>query len=366
MIALFYVKIKSMPHREKFVHLHIHSEYSLLDGACRISDLLERAKELRLPALALTDHGYMYAAIKFYVQAKEVGIKPILGCEFYVAPRTRFDKETKEDRSPFHLTVLAKNQVGYKNLLKLATLASLEGFYSRPRIDRQLLEKYREGLVVLSGCPEGEVPTLLLQGKIEEAQKAAQWHRELFGDDYYLEIMDLGLPEFKNLCLLMSELSKKTGIPLVATNDVHCVRREDAYAQDVMLAIQTNSYLDDEKRLRFNTDQFYLKSGAEMAELFSDLPEAIKNTHEIAEKCNLELEIGVLHLPHFTVPGGQTPETFLEKLVWEGIKQKYGALLPPEIIDRVKYELYTIEKMGYAAYFLIVQDFINWAKDQGI
>jgi len=355
-----------MPYRDRFIHLHVHTEFSLLDGACRISELLGRAKELKMPALAITDHGYMYAAINFYFQAKEAGIKPLIGCELYVAPRSRFHKETKEDRSPYHLTVLAKNLQGYKNLVKLVTLASLEGFYSRPRVDRELLEKYREGLVVLSGCPEGEVPTLLLQGKIKEAEEAAGWHREVFGEDYYLEIMDLDLPSFKDLRPLLKELSVKTNTPIVATNDVHCVKKEDAYAQDVLLAIQTNSYLDDEKRLKFNTEEFYLKSGAEMAELFKDLPEAIKITHEIAEKCQLDLETGVLHLPHFPVPEGETPETYLEKLVWEGIKKKYGTLLPPEVIDRVKYELYTIEKMGYAAYFLIVQDFINWAKGQGI
>lgn len=355
-----------MPHRDHFVHLHTHTEYSLLDGACRLPDLFKRAKELGMAALALTDHGHMYAVIDFYRMAKEAGIKPLIGCELYVAPRSRFDKETKEDRSPYHLTVLAKDLTGYKNLIKLASLASLEGFYSRPRVDRELLEKYHAGLVVLSGCPQGEVPILLLQGNIEKAKEAALWHRNVFGDDYYLEIMDLGLADFGEVPPRLISLSSETGIPLVATNDVHCVRREDAYAQDVLLCIQTNAFLDDPKRLKFNTEEFYLKSGAEMAELFKDAPEALKNTAEVAEKCNLEIETGVLHLPHFPVPQEETPESFLEKMVWEGIKKKYGTLLPPETIDRVKYELYTIEKMEYAPYFLIVQDFINWAKTHGI
>lgn len=355
-----------MPHRDKFIHLHTHTEYSLLDGACRIPDLLKRAKELGMHALAITDHGNMYAAIDFYLQAKEIGIKPIIGCEMYVAPRTRFDKETKEDRSPYHLTLLAKDLLGYKNLIKLVSLASLEGFYSRPRVDRELLGKYHEGLAALSGCCGGQVSKLLLEDKKDKARETAQWYREIFGNDYYLEIMDLGLPEFKTLRPKLIELSRETGIPLVATNDVHCVNREDAYAQDVLLCIQTNSFLDDEKRLKFNTQEFYLRSGAEMAQLFSDIPESLKNTFEIAEKCNLELETGVLHLPNFPVPEEETPESYLEKIVWEGIKKKYGNLLPPETIDRVKYELYTIEKMGYAPYFLIVQDFINWAKSKGI
>ena len=317
-------------------------------------------------SLAVTDHGNMYAVVDFYLQAKEFGIKPLVGCELYVAPRSRFDKETKEDRSPYHLTVLAKDKTGYKNLLKLVSLASLEGFYSRPRVDRELLEKYHAGLVVLSGCPKGEVPTLLLEGREQKAEEAVNWHREIFGEDYYLEIMDLNLPDFKELRPKLTEFSRRVNIPLVATNDIHCVRREDAYSQDVLLCIQTNAFLDDEKRLKFNTEEFYLKSGTEMAELFSDIPEALKTTFEIAEKCNLELETGVLHLPNFVVPEGETPESYLEKLAWEGIKKKYGTLLPPETIDRVKYELYTIEKMGYAPYFLIVQDFINWAKEHGI
>jgi len=364
-----------MPHKGKFVHLHAHSEYSLLDGAARIPDLVKAAKDRGMPALALTDHGNMYAAVKFYTAAREAGIKPILGCEMYVAPRTRFDKETKEDRSPWHLTVLAKNSDGYRNLIKLVSLASLEGFYSRPRIDRELLERHRQGLIVLSGCPKGEVPSLIMAGKYAEAKKTAGWYREVFGPDYYIEIQDLGLPEFKKYNPLLIKLAGEVGARLVATDDVHYVRREDAFSQDVLLCVQTGAFLDDVKRIKLESQEFYLKSPDEMMELFADVPEAIQSTLEIAEKCDLEMEIGALHLPHFPVPSGETPDTYLEKLVWEGVKRKYGdpqgdgpgkTLLPPEIIDRIKYELYTIEKMGYAPYFLIVQDFINFARSRGI
>ncbi|MBN2057627.1 MAG: DNA polymerase III subunit alpha [Candidatus Saganbacteria bacterium] len=367
-----------MPHRDKFVHLHCHSEYSLLDGAGRIPDLIKAAKEHGMPALALTDHGNMYAAVNFFQQAKTAGIKPILGCEMYIAPRTRFDKETKEDRSPHHLTVLASNEAGYRNLLKLVTLASTEGFYSRPRIDRELLEKYYQGLIVLSGCPKGEIPGLIMAGKLEQAREVAAWYQALLGDDYYIELQDLRLPQFELLVPELVHLAKDLSIKTVATNDVHYVRREDAYAQDVLICVQTGAFLEEKDRMKLETEEFYLKSAAEMAALFPDQPEALRHTLEIAEKCRFELETGKLHLPHFPVPQGETADTYLENLVWDGVKEKYAiasnkengsdvqSLLPPEIIDRVKYELYTIEKMGYAAYFLIVQDFINYAKKQGI
>jgi DNA polymerase-3 subunit alpha len=355
-----------MPHRNKFVHLHVHTEYSLLDGACRVTDLIDRAKELGMPALAVTDHGNMYAAVQFYLAAKQAGIKPIIGCEMYLAPRSRHDKETKEDRSPNHLTLLVKNETGYKNLIKLASIASIEGFYSRARIDRELLEKYHEGLIAMSGCAEGEIGRALRQGNEAKALTALKFYQKLWGDDFYLEVMDLGLDEFKELKPQLIAFARANKVAMVATNDVHCVKKEDIYLQDVLVCIQTNSFLDDDKRLKFNTDDFYLKSYEEMAERFGDIPEALANTLVVADKCNFELETGVLHLPNFDVPAGETPDSFLEKQVWDGIKAKYGTLLPPEVIDRVKYELYTIEKMGYASYFLIVSDFINWAKAQGI
>ncbi|OGB87474.1 DNA polymerase III subunit alpha [candidate division WOR-1 bacterium RIFCSPLOWO2_02_FULL_46_20] len=361
-----------MPHKQNFVHLHCHSEFSLLDGAVRVADLVDGAKKLGMPAVALTDHGNMYAAIKFFQKAKKAGIKPIIGCEMYMAQRTRFDKETKEDRSPYHLTVLAKTLDGYKSLLKLVSLASIDGFYAKPRIDRELLRKHKEGLIVLSGCPKGEFPSLIVAGNRAEAVKTAGWYKELFGDDYYIEIQDLSLPEFTKFNPQLVQLAKDLNIKLVATNDVHYATREDAYAQDVLLCIQTGSFLEETKRMKLKSEEFYLKSPAEMAALFVDVPSAIQNSLEIAEKCDVEIEIGKLHLPNFSVPSGKTPDTYLEELVWARIKEKYGVaetekmLLPPEIIDRVKYELYTIEKMGYAAYFLIVQDFINYAKSRGI
>lgn len=346
----------------------------MLDGACRIADLLAKAKEYGQSAIAVTDHGNMYAAIEFYLAAKELGIKPIIGCELYVAPRTRFDKETKEDRSPFHLTALAKNEAGYKKLIKMVSLASIEGFYSRPRIDKELLKQYAGDLVLMSGCAGGEIARLIRAGHYDEAKKAALWYKELAGEDFYLEIMELGLPELAALNPELIRLSKETGIKLVATNDVHCVNKEDVYYQDILLCIQTNAFHADANRFKMETREFYYKSPDEMIELFKETPEAIRSTVEIAEKCNLEIEIGKLHLPDFSVPEGDTPDTFMEKLVWEGVKKRYHetlspegkVLLPPEIIDRVKYELYVIEKMGYAAYFLIVQDFINWAKSNGI
>ncbi|OGC23964.1 DNA polymerase III subunit alpha [candidate division WOR-1 bacterium RIFOXYB2_FULL_42_35] len=376
-----------MPHQGKFVHLHCHSEFSLLDGAARISDLIQTTKDLGMQAVALTDHGNMHATINFYSTAKAEKIKPILGCEMYLAPRTRFDKETKEDRSPNHLTVLAANADGYKNLTQLVSLASLEGFYSKPRIDRELLEKHRRGLVVLSGCVKGEIPSLLMQDKVKEAREVAAWYKELLGDNFYLEMQELDIPEFRGLNPQLVKLSQELGIKLVATNDIHYVRKSDAYAQDVLLCIQTAAFVDDTKRLKLSSEEFYLKSPEEMIALFSKTPEAIKNTLEVAEKCNVDLELGKLHLPDFPVPEKETPDTFLEQLVWQGVKEKYGVLdlndsdsksgsqevgksekilLPPEIIDRVKYELYTIEKMDYAAYFLIVADFINFAKKNDI
>lgn len=359
-----------MPHQ--FVHLHTHSEFSLLDGMSRIEDLARRTKELGMKSLALTDHGNMYAAVKFYTAAREHGIKPILGCEVYQAPRGRLDKETREDRSPYHLTLLAKDLQGYRNLLKLVSLASLEGFYQKPRIDKEVLMKYRKGLVVLSGCPAGEIPQLILKGKRDQAAQTAGQFRELFGDDYYLEVQDLGLPEQKTINQELIKIGRDLNLKVVATNDSHYINREDAFGQDVLLCIGTGSTLDDEKRLHFNTNEFYLKSSAEMRKVFSDYEEAVINTVEVAEKCNMELEIGQLHLPNFTVPNGQTPDAYLEEKVWEGIRRKYGKevegkiLLPPEINDRVKYELMTIEKMAYAPYFLIVQDFIDFAKSKGI
>ncbi|MCX5751620.1 MAG: DNA polymerase III subunit alpha [Candidatus Saganbacteria bacterium] len=363
-----------MPQKNDFVHLHVHSEFSLLDGAARIRDLLEYSKSLGMSSLALTDHGNMYGIVQFYSAAQEVGVKPIIGCELYVAPRTRQLKETPEDRSPCHLTVLAKDQQGYLNLIQLVSLASLEGFYAKPRVDKELLEKYREGLVVLSGCPKGEIPSLILEGKLEEAKEVAAWFKERYGSDYYIELQQIGIPETPQLLEGLNNIAKSLNIPLVATNDVHYVKKEDAYSQDVLLCIQTGSLLEQTKRMKLCSEEFYVKSIEEMEALFSDFPGALKSTVEIAEKCNFKLELGRMLLPNFEVPQPETTDTYLEKLVWEGIKKRYGVLkegndkyfIPPEVKKRVEHELRVIGKMGYAAYFLIVQDFINYSRSQGI
>lgn len=356
----------------KFVHLHVHSEFSLLDGASRITDLIQRCKDLEMPAIAVTDHGYTYALINFYIKAKAAGVKPILGCELYVAPRTRFDKETKADRSPYHVTLLAKNRDGYRNLLKLVSLASIEGFYSKPRIDKELIEKHREGLVVLSGCPKGEIPQLILADKFEEAKKVAAWYKNNFGDDFYLEVQNVALDINKTINASLRKIGDELKIKLVATNDSHYTHQCDAKTQDVLMCIQTGAFLDQEKRMRFTSQELYLKTEKEMIAALPDFKDAIFNTIEIADKCNVEIDLGTMRLPHFPVPKEYTLESYLEELVWKGVSKYYGVKVDdeikvsPEINDRVKYELFTIEKMGYSAYFLIVQDFINFARSSGI
>ncbi len=355
-----------------FVHLHVHSEFSLLDGASRIPDLVQRSKDLGMPAIAITDHGYTYALINFYIKAVAAGVKPILGCELYVAPRTRFDKETKADRSPYHITLLAKNRDGYRNLLKLVSLASIEGFYSKPRIDKELIEKHREGLIVLSGCPKGEIPQLILADKFEEAKKVAKWYKDNFSDDFYLEVQNVSIDINETINNALRKIGDELKIKLVASNDSHYTNQCDATTQDVLMCIQTGAFLDQEKRMKFSSQELYLKTEKEMLEALPDFKDAIKNTIEVANKCNVELELETLRLPHFPVPKGYTLESYLEELVWQGVQKYYGVSVngeikvPPEINDRVKYELFTIEKMGYPAYFLIVQDFINFAKSSGI
>jgi len=362
-----------MPRRHgDFVHLHNHTEFSLLDGASRIPALIKRAKDLGMSAIAITDHGVMHGAVNFYVTAKQMGVKPIIGCEVYVAPRSRHDKSTKEDRSPHHLTLLARNLEGYKNLVKLVTIAHLEGFYSRPRADKEVLEKHSEGLIALSGCQGGEIASALLGGDREKARSAALEYKNIFKDGFYLEIMDHGLPEQKKLNPMLEELSREAGIPLVATNDTHYVRREDSSVQDAMMCIQTGANLSDKNRMKFETQELYLKSAQEMADLFPENKDALRATVEIAERCNLELELDRFRLPKFKVPEGETANTYLEKLTWKGIKKKYGVgggdqvLVPPEVKERVNYELSVIEKMDYAPYFLIIQDMIDYARGKGI
>ncbi|MBC7075974.1 MAG: DNA polymerase III subunit alpha, partial [Syntrophomonadaceae bacterium] len=352
--------------KKGFVHLHNHSEYSLLDGACRIKDLVSRAAELDMPAVAITDHGVLYGVIDFYREAKRRGIKPIIGCEVYVAPRSRWDKEAGIDDELYHLVLLAKNKQGYKNLVRLVSRAYLEGFYYKPRVDRELLERNSEGLIALSGCIAGEIPQLALRGKYQEALRAACFYNDLFGPgNFFLELQDHGMEEEKKICRVLLQISNETGIPLVATNDVHYIHREDAAVHDVLLCIQTGTVVSDERRMRFPGSEFYMKSEEEMRELFSEVPDAVDNTLRIARDCDVEFTFGEFHLPYFDIPEGNTAESFLEKLVWEKFSLKYPS--PAEdIVKRLQYELKVINDMGFAPYFLIVQDLVNWAKENGI
>ena len=350
-----------------FVHLHVHSEYSLLDGANRIKELPKVAKELGMDAIAITDHGVMYGAIEFYKACKAEGIKPIIGCEVYVAPRTRFDKEAGIDNKYNHLILLAKNNNGYKNLSKLVSLGFTEGYYYKPRIDLEILEKYHEDLICCSACLAGSLPQAILDGNMEKAEEIALWYKNLFGEDYYLEIQTNTLKEQTLVNQKLVELSRKLQIPLVATNDAHYTRKEDAYNHEVLLCIQTGKRMSDEDRMRFATDDFYIKSPEEVKDFFPNLPDALENTVKIAEKCNVEFEFGHTILPNYEVPAEfATHYDYFKKLCDDGIKARYGEDTPKEILERMEYEISVIQKMGYVDYFLIVWDFINWAKSQGI
>ena len=350
-----------------FVHLHVHSEFSLLDGANRIKDLPKRAKELGMDSIALTDHGVMFGVVDFYKACKNEGVKPIIGCEVYVAPRTRFDKEANIDNHYSHLILLAKNETGYKNLSKLVSMGFTDGFYYKPRIDLEILEKYHEGLICLSACLAGSVNKQILKNDIEEAEKVALWHKNLFGEDYYLEIQPNGLPEQVLVNQKLIEMSRKLNIPLVATNDAHYLKKEDAYNHEILLCIQTGKRMTDEDRMKMGTDEFYVKSPEEMIEYFKNVPEAIENTVKIAEKCNVEFEFGNTKLPNYEVPiEFETHSEYFKHLSREGLKRRYGENPSEEIKERFEYELSVIEKMGYVDYFLIVWDFINYARTNGI
>ena len=350
----------------QFTHLHVHSEYSLLDGLGRIDALVEQTKRLGMDALAITDHGAMYAAIEFYMTAKQAAIKPIIGCEVYVAPHSRLDRRPKVDANPYHLVLLAKDAAGYHNLLKLTTKAHIEGYYYRPRVDRELLTQHCEGLIALSACGSGEIPRQILSGDLEGARKTARWLREVFGEeDFYLEIQRHDIPELENVNKELVAMSREMDIPLVATNDVHYVYPEDAHAQEILLCIQTNTTIEDPKRMRLQGEGYHLRSPEEMAALFEDLPEALASTREIAEKCNLKLEFNRLHLPQFDIPPGYRPITYLEKLCRDGLKRRYERITP-EVEERLRYELSVIEKTGFAVYILIVADFVAYARSKGI
>ena len=351
----------------KFVHLHIHSEFSLLDGANRIKDLPVRAKELGMDAIALTDHGVMYGAIDFYKACKKEGVKPIIGCEVYVAPRSRFDKEPNIDNRYNHLILLAKNQQGYKNLSKLVSIGFVDGYYYKPRIDLEVLEKYHEGLICLSACLAGAVNQALLNGQQEKAEEVALWHKKVFGEDYYIEIQNNGIKEQVLANQKLIQLARKLDIPLVATNDAHYLKKEDAYNHEVLLCIQTGKRMSDADRMRFETDELYVKSPEEMIEYFKAFPDAIENTVKIADKCNVEFEFGHTILPNYDVPPEfPTHYDFFKKICDDGIKKRYGENPTKEILERAEYEIGVIKKMGYVDYFLIVWDFIHYAKTHHI
>ena len=351
----------------EFVHLHIHSEYSLLDGANRIKDLPARAKELGMDAIALTDHGVMYGVIDFYKACKKEGIKPIIGCEVYVAPRSRLDKEPGVDNKNYHLILLAKNNQGYKNLSKLVSLGFIDGYYYKPRIDHEILEKYSEGLICLSACLAGEVNQALLNGENEKAEEIALWHKNIFGEDYYIEIQNNGIKEQVLANQRLVQLARKLNIPLAATNDAHYLKREDAYNHEVLLCIQTGKRMSDEDRMKFDTEELYVKSPEEMIEYFKAFPDAIENTVKIAEKCNVEFEFGHTILPNYDVPQEfPTHYDYLKKLCDDGLKKRYGENIPKEYLDRAEYELGIIKKMGYVDYYLIVWDYIHYAKTHDI
>ena len=350
-----------------FVHLHVHSEYSLLDGMSRIKDLPVRAKELGMKAIALTDHGVMYGAVDFYKECKKNDIKPIIGCEVYVAPHSRFDKEAGRDNGYNHLILLAKNKTGYQNLSKLVSLSFVEGFYYKPRIDLEILEKYSEGLICLSACLAGSLSQAIIQGNMEKAEEIALWHKRVFKDDYYIEIQHNGLRQQIMINQKLIQLARKLDIPLVATNDAHYLKKEDSYFHEVLLCIQTGKRMSDEDRMRFETQEFYIKSPEEMADYFSEFPDAIENTVKIAEKCNYDFEFGVTKLPNYDVPEEYaTHLDYFKDLCHKGIKKRYGENPAEEVMSRLEYEISVIDKMGYVDYFLIVWDYINYAKSVGI
>ena len=349
-----------------FVHLHVHTEYSLLDGACRIDKAAKRARSLGQTALAVTDHGVMYGAVAFYKACLKEGVKPIIGCEVYVAPRSRFDKEHGTDNNYSHLILLCKNETGYRNLCYLVSAGFTDGFYVRPRIDWALLREHAEGLVCLSGCLAGAIPQLVLNSDRDGARKLALELRDLFGyDSFYLEIQDHGIPEERRVAEGLVQISRETGIPLVLTNDAHYLEKQDAYYQDVLMCIQTGKTVDEENRMRFETEEFYLKSEGEMRMLYPQFPEAADNTAKIAEMCQFDFEFGHYHLPRFRLPDGETDSAaYLRKLCERGFAERYPA--SPEVHDQLDYELRMIEKMGFVDYFLIVSDFIAYAKNHGI
>lgn len=356
-----------MPHSD-FVHLHLHTQYSLLDGACRIKELIALAIENKMPALAMTDHGNMFGAIEFYEEALTQGIKPIIGCEVYIAPQSRFDKSGSNiSEGSNHFILLAKDEEGYRNLTKLVSIGYLEGFYYRPRIDKEILSKYSKGLIGTTACLKGEIPCLIRENRINDAIKAADEFSMILGkDNFYLELQENFIPEQKVVNEGVLKIAQELKLPLVATNDVHYLKKASAHSHEALLCIQTQTTLDDPNRMRFATNEFYFKSPQEMKDLFKYAPEAIRNTILIAERCNLELEFGKPKLPNYTPPGGKSKEEFLRELCMEGLKKRFNDKVTKEITERLEHELKIISHMGFVSYFLIVWDFIHYAKSKGI
>ena len=354
--------------RSEFIHLHIHTQYSLLDGACRIPPLLTKGLQYNMDSLAITDHGNMFGAIDFYQQAQKAGIKPIIGCEVYVAPGSRFEKVSHGiEEASYHLVLLARDEQGYKNLMKLVSIGFLEGFYYRPRIDKEVLSCYAKGLIGLSGCLKGEIPCLLLENRFNDALKATDEFAQILGkENFYLELQENGIKEQTVVNRGLIKIAKELSLGFVATGDVHYLTKEDSLAHDALLCIQTQTTLDDPKRLRFGSSEFYFKSSDQMKELFKELPEALKNTLEISQRCNLELDFSRIHLPRYEPPEGKNQEEFLRELCQEGLKKRFNNQASDIYRERLEHELKIIKEMGFTSYFLIVWDFIHYAKKNGI